>query len=99
MRVTALFNRLLGFAGTAVESVVLSGSAVLVGLRLRSKDLVCPCGVVSRASYDISRRRWRHVNFGEWKVILQADMRRVDCRGCGAVRTEWVPWARPGSPA
>ncbi len=95
MRVSALFNRLLGFAGTAVESVVLSGSANLVALQLRSADLVCPCGRVSLAGYD--RSRWRHVNFGVWKVILVAEVRRVDCRGCGAMRTEWVPWARPGS--
>jgi transposase len=97
VRVTALLNRLLGFAGTAVESVTLSGKTILVGLRLRSRDLVCPCGRVSHACYDTSRRRWRHVNFGAWKVVLHADVRRVDCRGCGSVRTEWVPWARPSA--
>jgi transposase len=32
-----------------------------------------------------------------WKVLLEADIRRIDCVGCGQVRTELVPWARPGS--
>ncbi len=93
MRVTAVFNRLLGFAGTAVESVSFSGRSILVGMRLR-RGAVCPCGRVSRSVYDRSVRRWRHLNFGSWKVILHAQIRRVDCRGCGQVRTEQVPWAR-----
>jgi transposase len=97
VRVSAVFNRLLGFAGTLVEQVSFSGPAVVIGVRLRSRDLVCPCGRVSRVAYDQSRRRWRHVNFGAWKVIVEAAVRRVDCRGCGRVRTEWVPWARPGA--
>lgn len=96
MRVTAVFNRLLGFAGTAVESVSFSGRSVLVGVRLRAKVLVCPCGRRSRAAYDRSRRRWRHTDFGRWRVIVQAGIRRLDCRVCG-VRTEVVPWARPNA--
>jgi transposase len=31
------------------------------------------------------------------KVTIEADIRRIDCRGCGQVRSEWLPWARPGS--
>lgn len=38
-----------------------------------------------------------HVNFGQWQIVLEADIRRVDCRRCGQVRSEWVSWARPGS--
>jgi transposase len=30
-------------------------------------------------------------------VVVLAQVRRVDCRGCGRVRTEQVPWARPGA--
>jgi transposase len=30
-------------------------------------------------------------------VWLEADIARVDCRRCGRVRTEQVPWARPGA--
>jgi len=97
VRVNALFNRLLGFSGTVVEEVTLSGSALLVQVRLSSRLLVCPCGRTSRAGYDSSRRRWRHVDFGRWKVYIVADIRRLDCAGCGRVRTEWMPFARPGA--
>jgi transposase len=97
VRVNALFNRLLGFAGTVVESVSFTDQAVLVQVRLRSKVLVCPCGRQSRAGYDASQRRWRHVDLGRWKVYIQARVRRVACRGCGRVRTEWMPFARPGA--
>lgn len=97
MRVNALFNRLLGFSGTVVEEVTLSGSALLIQVRLSSRLLVCPCGRTSRAGYDSSRRRWRHVDFGRWKVYIVADIRRLDCAGCGRVRTEWMPFARPGA--
>jgi hypothetical protein len=30
-------------------------------------------------------------------VLIEAEIRRVDCRGCQQVRTEWMPWARPGA--
>ncbi|MCU7731218.1 ISL3 family transposase, partial [Actinoplanes sp. KI2] len=59
--------------------------------------LVCPCGRTSRARYDRSRRRWRHLGFGRRSVWIEAEIRRVDCRSCGRVRTEWTPWARPRS--
>lgn len=97
MRVNALFNRLLGFAGTVVEDVSFIDQALLVQIRLRSGVLVCPCGRQSRAGYDASYRRWRHVDLGRWKVYIQARIRRVDCGGCGQVRTEWMPFARPGA--
>jgi transposase len=97
VRATALFNRLLGFTGTVVEAVSFTGHELLVQVRLRSKMLVCPCGRRSSAGYDTSTRRWRHVNLGRWKVYIQAEIRRVDCSGCGQVRTEWMPFARPGA--
>jgi transposase len=31
------------------------------------------------------------------RVVIEAEIRRVDCRSCGRVRTEWMPWARPGA--
>jgi hypothetical protein len=38
-----------------------------------------------------------HVDFGRYQVLIEAEIRRVDCRGCERVRTEWMPWARPGA--
>ena len=42
-------------------------------------------------------RRWRHLDLAGSKLWLEAEIRRLDCRGCGRVRTEVVPWARPGA--
>jgi hypothetical protein len=97
VRANALFNRLLGFTGTVVESVSFTDQALVVEVRLRSQLLICPCGRSSRARYDTSVRQWRHVNLGRWKVYIRARIRRVDCRGCGQVRTEWMPFGRPGA--
>lgn len=70
---------------------------LVVGLRRRRGRLVCPCGRVSRSYYDSSRRRWRHLDFGACKVFLEAEVHRIDCPACGRVRTEQVPWGRPGA--
>jgi transposase len=92
-----LLNRLLGFKGTVVEGFDFTGTELVVRVRLRAGYLVCPCGTRSRARYDRSRRRWRHVDLGRWRVWIEAEIRRVDCRGCLQVRNEWMPWARPGA--
>ena len=97
VRVTAAFSRLLGFSGTVVEKVVFTATQILVTVRLRSRRLRCPCGRTSSATYDRLWRSWRHLDLGRFKVVVQAQVRRVDCRGCGRVRTEQVPWARPGA--
>lgn len=98
MRVCTLFNRILNVPGASVCSVEFTDQGLILGLRRsRARMLVCPCGVKTWARYDQSRRRWRHLNFGTTRVFLESDVYRVDCRSCGLVRTEHVPWARPGA--
>jgi len=97
VRAVAVLNRLLGFEGTVVDDMAFTGTTLVIKVRLRSRALVCPCGRSSQAGYDRSRRRWRHVDFGRYRVFVEATIRRVDCRGCGRVRSEWMPWARPGA--
>jgi transposase len=97
VRVTTAFNRILGLAGTVVRSVAFTDVGLVIEVRMRSGRLICPCGTVSRGGYDSSVRRWRHLDFGSCQVWLQARIRRVYCRGCGRVRTEQVPWARPAA--
>ncbi|MGH9918152.1 MAG: transposase family protein [Nitrososphaerales archaeon] len=45
--------------------------------------------------YDRSVRRWRHLDLGAARCLIEAEICRVDCRRCKRVRTEEVPWARP----
>ncbi|MDP9823640.1 transposase [Nocardioides massiliensis] len=69
----------------------------MVDLVRRAKRLRCPCGWSTRAVYDRSTRSWRGLDLGAAKLILRAEIRRLSCRRCGRVRTEDVPWARPGA--
>jgi transposase len=97
VRVTTVFNRLLGLPGVSVCSVQFTADGLVLGVRRRrGRRYRCACGFATRARYDLSRRRWRHLDFGATRVWLQADIARLDCPHCG-VRTELVPWARPGA--
>lgn len=96
MRVSTAFNRILRIPGASVTDVAISDDGIVVALRSRSKLLRCPCGHTARAGYDRSRRRWRHLDMAGCKLWLEAEIRRIDCPTCG-VRTESVPWARPGA--
>ena len=96
MRLTTTFNRILQLPGASVRNLAFTDQGLVIGLRRRRRRrLLCPCGVTTRARYDSSRRRWRHLDFGACQVWLEADIHRIDCRACGRVRTEQVPWARP----
>ena len=98
MRVCTAFNRILSLPGASVASVEFTDEGVAIGVRRsRRRKLVCPCGWKTWAYYDGSRRRWRHLDFGASRVYIEADVFRVDCRSCGRVRTEQVPWARPNA--
>ena len=97
MRVTTAFNRLLALPGAFVTDVEFGDEAIVVAVRRRSRRLVCPCGFSTRFAYDRSVRRWRHLDLGIHKVLIEAEIRRLHCGRCDRVRTEQVPWARPRS--
>jgi transposase len=97
VRLTTAFNRILQLPGASVRSVAFTDRGIVIGLRRRRRRLVCPCSRATTARYDTSRRRWRHLDFGACQVWLEADIHGLDCRSCGRVRTEQMPWARPGA--
>ena len=80
-----------------VAAVTFTPAGIVVDLTRRTKRLRCPCGWSTRAVYDRSARSWRGLDLGTTKLILRAGIRRLTCRRCGRVRTEEVPWARPGA--
>jgi len=95
VRATTAFNRMLAIDGATVASVTFTGDGIVVELARRFRRLTCPvCGWSTRAGYDTSTRRWRHIDAGSSKIWLQAEIRRLSCRPCGRVVTEAVPWAR-----
>ena len=97
MRVSTAFNKMLAIVGATVTAVTFSPDGIVVGLRRRRSKLVCPCGWGTRAVYDRHTRRWRHLDLAGSKLWLEAEIRRLRCRRCDRVRTEVVPWARPGA--
>jgi transposase len=97
VRATTAFNRMLGIPGATVAEVSFTPGGIVVGLRRRFRKLTCPCGSTTRAAYDSSVRRWRHLDLGSCRLLLEFEIRRLNCRRCGRVCTEQVPWARPGA--
>jgi len=97
MRVSTAFNTMLAIPGASVTAVEFEPTHVVATLRRRERRPNCPCGWKGRAVYDHSVRRWRHLDLGGCKLFLQAEVRRLLCRRCQRVRTEDVPWARPGA--
>jgi transposase len=95
VRVTTAFNKILSIPSVSVASVAFTPDGVVVGLRRRKSRPRCPCGWRATGSYDSSVRRWRHLDLGASKLLLEAEIRRLRCRPCGRVVTEQVPWARP----
>jgi transposase len=98
MRVTTAFNRLLLLPGASVIDVSFTAEAVIVTVRLRRRRRVCSrCGQTGRLAIHGRRvKRWRHLDLGANRCIIECELRRLWCRSCGA-QFEAVPWARAGS--
>jgi transposase len=97
VRATTAFNRIIDVEGVVVEGVTFAPDGVVVRIRRRRRIHQCPCGFSTKAHYDRSTRRWRHLDLGAAKCFLEAEICRIDCPKCRRVRTEDVPWARPGA--
>jgi transposase len=98
MRVSTAFNRLLCLPGASVIDVSFSAEGVIVTVRLRRRRRVCSrCGQTGRLAIHGRRvKRWRHLDLGASRCVIECELRRLWCRSCGA-QFEAVPWARAGS--
>jgi transposase len=99
VRVTTAFKRLLRLPGASVIDVSFTGEGVIVTVRLRHRRRVCAvCGQTGRQLeiHDRRIKRWRHLDLGASRCVIECELRLLRCRDCG-VRMEPVPWARPGA--
>jgi transposase len=99
VRVTTAFKRLLGLPGASVVDVSFTAQGVVVTLRLRRRRRICAhCGQTGLGLQIHGRRvkRWRHLDLGASRCLIECELRLLRCRDCG-VRLEPVPWARPGA--
>lgn len=87
---------MLAIPGAWVDRVEFTEAGIIVGIRSRTRSHRCRCGRPA-PGYDHHRRRWRHLDLAACRLWLEAEIWRVDCRHCGQIRTESVPWARPGA--
>jgi hypothetical protein len=82
-----------------VTEVGFGRAQVVVTVRLRSRRLACPmCRFTTRARYDLRSvaSTWRHLDLGQWRLQIRADLARLTCPTHG-VLTQGVPFARAGS--
>ena len=99
MRVSTALNRLLRLPGASVVDVSFAAEGVIVTVRLRRRRRVCSsCGQTGRRLqvHDRRLKRWRHLDLGASRCIIECELRLLRCPDCG-VRMEPVPWARPGA--
>lgn len=98
MRVTSLLNKLLHLPGLWILALKFEGNALILIFRRRFRLLTCPvCGTQVSGRFEETTRRWRHLSLWGLRTYLEGPIRRLRCPTCQSVRTERVPWARPGS--
>ena len=98
MRDVSVWRCLLGVENTVVERVEFDEDAEVLVAHVRPvKRQRGRCGVCGRRSpgYDAGpgRRRWRALDLGTTRAVLEANAPQVECRDHGVVVAA-VPWAR-----
>jgi transposase len=100
VRTSTAFKRLLRLPGASIGDVSFSCEGVIVTVRLRRRRRVCAaCGQTGAQLQVHDRRvkRWRHLDLGSTRCIIECELRLLRCADCRVVRAEPVPWARPGA--
>jgi transposase len=97
MRATTAFKRLLRLPGASVIDIGFAREGVIVTVKLRRRRRVCSrCGQTGShlQVHDRRIKRWRHLDLGSCRCVIECELRRLRCPDCG-VHLEAVPWARP----
>jgi transposase len=88
---------MLGLAGAWVRDVEFGEQAMIVTVALSRKRPVCSgCGARGLKIKDHRVKRWRHLDQGGLRCVIECRLRRLYCPGCGDVY-EMVEWARGGA--
>lgn len=98
MRDASLWRALLGVEKTVIEDLEYDEDAEVLVAHVRPTSRSrSRCGVCGRRcpGYDAGqgRRRWRALDLGTVRAVLEADAPRVSCREHGVIVAA-VPWAR-----
>ena len=86
MRVTTALNRMLGLPGAWVRDVAFGQEAVIVTVVLRARKPVCSgCGARGLKIKEHREKRWRALDLGGLRCVIECRLRRLYCPGCGDV--------------
>ncbi|MGH8892881.1 MAG: ISL3 family transposase [Actinomycetes bacterium] len=101
MRSARVWRAFLGVEKTVVEDIEFNEGAELLVAHVRPTGSARGrCGICRRRcpGYDggVGRRRWRALDLGTMRAVLEADAPRVACPDHGVVVVA-VPWARHGA--
>jgi transposase len=98
MRATTLLRRQLALKRTRVTGFEFKETGLEVDVAPMTRVPYCSaCLRRAPSVYDHRDRTWRHLDFAGMEVRLRYKQRRVDCRACGGIRAELVPWADAGA--
>jgi transposase len=98
MRATTLLRRQLALKRTRVTGFEFTDTGIEIDVAPMTRVPYCSaCLRRAPRVYDHRDRTWRHLDFAGMTVTLRYRQRRVDCRACGGVRAELVPWADAGA--
>lgn len=97
MRAETVARRLLLFPrlsvlGLKFETDELGDEVLVVEVAVRGRSRCSRCGRKCPRYDELQLRRWRHLDFGAWRIFLEARLWRVECKRCG-VGVEQVSWA------
>jgi transposase len=96
VRATTAFNRLLRLPGAWVIDVSFGAEGVVTVATRRPRRVCSGCGQVGGQIHGRRIKRWRHLELGSCRCVIECELRRLWCADCG-VRFEAVPWARGAS--
>jgi hypothetical protein len=84
VRVTTALNRMLGLSGAWVRDVAFGQEAVIVTVVLRAKKPACSgCGARGLKIKEHREKRWRALDLGGLRCVIECRLRRLYCPGCG----------------
>jgi transposase len=91
---------LIGLPGYQITGIEQIRKQVRIGLRYEGGPVVCPhCGVGERRSKGWCVRAVRHDDWGLRPVVLQIELRKWLCKGCGRQYRDRLPGILPSQRA
>jgi transposase len=100
VRAETAFKRMLALPGASILDVCFGAEGVVVTVGLRRRRRVCAtCGQTGMhlQIHDRRVKRWRHLDLGSVRCVIECRLRLLRCPDCG-VKLEPVPWARVDAP-